>query len=102
LNSTGELSICKKRKFNVQVNDYTYPSPNKAIQQNKFELNNNDNSKAMQEKDLKKSCNRKIATNNSEMSNDNNNISSDNFTMNTQKMDKNPSPTKQHQRKIRC
>jgi hypothetical protein len=56
----------------------------------------------MQEKDLKKSCNRKIATNNSEMSNDNNNISSDNFTMNTQKMDKNPSPTKQHQRKIRC
>ena len=46
----------------------------------------------MQENDLKKSCNKKIATNNSDVSNDNNNISSDNITMKTQKMDKNPSP----------
>ena len=50
--------MCKKRKLDVPVNKYTYPSPNKAIQQNKFELNNNINSKAMQENDLKKSCNK--------------------------------------------
>jgi hypothetical protein len=38
--STGQLYMCKKRKLNISVNDYTYPSPSKAIQQNKFELNN--------------------------------------------------------------
>ena len=32
--------MCKTRKLNVSVNDNTYPSPNKAIQQNKIELNN--------------------------------------------------------------
>ena len=47
--STGELSMCKKRKSNVSVHDYTYPSPNKAIEQNKIELNNNFNSKVIQE-----------------------------------------------------
>jgi len=26
--------MCKKRKLNVTVNDYTYPSPSEAIQQN--------------------------------------------------------------------
>ena len=92
--------MCKKRKFNVQVNSYTYPSPNKAIQQNKFELNNNNTSKAMQEKDLKKSCNRKIATNNSDMSNDTNSISSDNITMKTQKMDKNQIPKNSTKEKL--
>jgi hypothetical protein len=39
LDSTGESIMCKKRKFNVSVNDNTYPSPSKAIQQNKIELN---------------------------------------------------------------
>ncbi len=46
----------------------------------------------MQENDLKKSCNKKIATNKTIVSNDNDNVSSDNITMKTQKMDKNPSP----------
>ena len=41
--------MCKKRKLNVSVNDYTYPRPNKAIQTNKIELNNNFNSEMMQE-----------------------------------------------------
>ena len=45
--------MCKKRKLDVPVNKYTYPSPSKAIQQNKFKLNNNINLKAMQENDLK-------------------------------------------------
>ena len=52
--------MCKKCKLNIPVNDYTYHSPNKAIQQNKFELNNRINSKAMQENDFKKSCNKKL------------------------------------------
>jgi hypothetical protein len=39
--STGELNRCKKCKLNVPVKDYTYPSPNKAIQTKKIELNNN-------------------------------------------------------------
>ena len=86
--------MCKKCKLNILVNDYTYPSPNKAIQQNKFELNNRINSKAMQENDLKKSCDKKFATNNSDVSNDNKNVSNDNITMKTQKMNKNPSPKK--------
>ena len=47
--STGELGMCKKPKLNVTVNDYTYPSPSKAIQQNKFELNNYFNLELMQE-----------------------------------------------------
>ena len=33
--------MCKKRKLNVSINDYTYPSPNKAIQQNKPIVTNN-------------------------------------------------------------
>ena len=41
--------MCKKCKLNITVNDYTYPSPNKAIQQNKFELNNYFNSEMIQE-----------------------------------------------------
>ena len=41
--------MCKKRKLNVSVNDYTYPNPNKAIQQNKIKLNNNFNSEMTQE-----------------------------------------------------
>ena len=44
-----ELDMCKKRKLNVTVNDYTYPSPNKAIQTNIIKLNNNVNSNRMQE-----------------------------------------------------
>ena len=47
--------MCKKHKLNVSVNDYTYPSPDKSIQQNKFELNNRINLKAMKENDIKKS-----------------------------------------------
>ena len=39
----------KQRKLNNSVNDNTYPSPSKAIQQNKIELNNNFNSEMMQE-----------------------------------------------------
>ena len=38
--STGELIMCMKCKLNDSVNDNTYPSPNKAIQQNKIKLNN--------------------------------------------------------------
>ena len=45
--------MCKKHKVNVSVNDYIYPSLNKTIQQNKIELNNKVNLKAMQENDLK-------------------------------------------------
>jgi len=48
LDSTGELYRCKKRKLNITVNDYTYPSPSKAIQQNKIKLNNKFNLKFMQ------------------------------------------------------
>ena len=57
--STGESYMYKKRKLNISVNEHTYPSQNKAIQQNEFELNNKINLKAMQENDLKKSCNKK-------------------------------------------
>ena len=39
--------MCKKHKINDS--DNTYPSPNKAIQQNKIELNNKLNLKKMQE-----------------------------------------------------
>jgi hypothetical protein len=49
LDSIGELYRHKKRKVNVSVNDYTYPSPSKAIQQNKFELSNYFNLEMMQE-----------------------------------------------------
>ena len=52
--------MCKKRKLNIPVNNYTYPSPNKAIQQSKFELNNKNNSKAMQENDLKNLATEKL------------------------------------------
>ena len=41
--------MCKKCKLNISVNDNTYPSPNKAIQQNKIEFNNKINSNKMQE-----------------------------------------------------
>jgi len=58
--ATGWIAIkCKKRKLNVTVNDFTYPSPNKAIQTNKIEFNNNFNSEIMQENISKKSCNKK-------------------------------------------
>ena len=33
--------MCKKHKLNITVNDNTYPSLSKAIQQNKIELDNN-------------------------------------------------------------
>ena len=69
--------MCKKRKLNVTVNDYTYPSPNKAIQTNKIELNNNYNSVIIQENTSKKSCNKKIVTNNNDVSNNINNVSND-------------------------
>ena len=48
--STGEFYACEKPKLNVSVNYYTYRSPNKAIQQNKNELNNNFNSEMMQKR----------------------------------------------------
>jgi hypothetical protein len=59
--STEELYTCKKRNLNVWVNDYTYPSPNKAIQQIKIELNIIINSKKMQENKSIKSCNKKMS-----------------------------------------
>ena len=59
--STGELNICKKRTLNVTVNDYTYPSPSKAIQTNKIEFNINFNSILMQENISKKSYNKKMS-----------------------------------------
>ena len=46
---TAQGNYCKKSKLNVTVNDYTYPSPNKAIQQKKIEVNNNLTSGVMQE-----------------------------------------------------
>ena len=39
----------KKCKLKNSINDNTYPSPNKAIQQNKIELNNIFNTEIMQE-----------------------------------------------------
>ena len=62
--------MCKKRKLNVSVNDYTYPSLNKAIQHDNFELNNYFNSEMVQDKISKKSCDKKMVTNNQNMSND--------------------------------
>ena len=56
--STGESIMCKKCKLNNSVNYNTYPSPHKAIQQNKIELNNKINSKVMQEK-IQKTCHKK-------------------------------------------
>ena len=41
--------MCTKCKLNVTVNDNTYPCLNKAIQQNKIELNNKFNSEMMHE-----------------------------------------------------
>ena len=70
--------MCKKRKLNVSVNDYTLPSPNKAIQQNKIELNNNFNSKIMQENISKKSCTRKVVINDHDVSNDITKVSNNN------------------------
>jgi hypothetical protein len=75
--------VYKKRKLNVSVNDYTYPSPSKAIQQNKIELNNEFNLEMMQENISKTSCNKNLVTNNNDVSNDTTNISSDNITMKT-------------------
>ena len=48
--------MCKKHKLNVSVDDNTYLSPNKAIQQNKIELNNKINSKKIQENKSTKNC----------------------------------------------
>ena len=79
-NSTGELYMCKKRKLNVSVNDYTYPSPYKAIQQNKNEFNNNFNSEMMQENISTKSCTKKLSP---IIMNDINNVSSNKITMKT-------------------
>ena len=73
--------MCKKCKLNISVNDNTYPSPNKAITQNKIELNNKFNSEMIQGKDIKKSCNEQIVTNNNDVSNDDTNVSRDNITM---------------------
>jgi hypothetical protein len=73
--------MCKKCKLNVSVNDYTYPSPSKAIPQKKNELNNKVSSEMMQENILKKSCNKKIVTTNNDVSNGITNVSSDNITM---------------------
>ena len=41
--------MCKKRKLNNSDNENNYPSPNKAIQQNKIELNNKTNLEMIQE-----------------------------------------------------
>ena len=41
--------MCKKRKLNNSFNENTCPSPNKANQQNKIELNNIINSEMKQE-----------------------------------------------------
>ena len=49
----GESTKCKKCIIIRPVNDNTYPSLNKAIQQNKIELNNKINQEAMQGNDLK-------------------------------------------------
>ncbi len=72
----------KKHKLNVTVNDYTYPGPSKAIQQNKIELNNNFNLKIMQENIFEKSCNKKLSLI-IMMCNDINNISKDHIIMKT-------------------
>ena len=74
--------MCKKCKLNVSVNDYTYPSPSKAIQQNKIELNNKFNSEMMQENILK-NLKQKNDTNKNDVSNDTTIVSSDNITMKT-------------------
>jgi hypothetical protein len=52
--------MCKKRKLNISVNDYTYPSSSNAIQQNKIEINNNSNLEIMQENISKKACSKKM------------------------------------------
>jgi hypothetical protein len=75
--------MCKERKLNILVNDYTDPSPNKAIQQKKIEVNNNLTLEVTQENISKKSCNKKIVTNHYYVSNDTTNVSSDNITMKT-------------------
>jgi rRNA maturation endonuclease Nob1 len=80
LDSIGELYRHKKRKVNVSVNDYTYPSPSKAIQQDKFKLNNNFNSEMMQE-NMSKNLAMKNVTNNHDVSNDITNVSSNNITL---------------------
>jgi hypothetical protein len=72
--------MCKKCKLNISVNDNTYPSPNKAIQQNKIKLID---SKIMQGSVSKKSCNKKKVTNHINVSNDTTNVSSNNITMKT-------------------
>ena len=64
-------------KLNVSVNDYTYPSPNKAIQQNKIELID---SKMMQGNKAKKTCNKSYVTKNINVSNDTTYVSCDNIT----------------------
>ena len=51
--------MCKKGKLNISVNNYTYPKPSKAIQQNKIESNDKFNNDTMQENTSQKSCNKK-------------------------------------------
>jgi hypothetical protein len=72
--------MCKKQTLNETVNNNTFPSPNKAIQQNKIKLNNRIGLNMMQEKISRKSCNKKCPSD-VNVSNDNNNVSSDNITM---------------------
>ncbi len=78
-NSTGESCMCKKLKLDVSVNDNTYPSPNKAIQQNKIELKNKINSKKMRETHQKYLAIKNV-TNNIDVSNDINHVSSNNIS----------------------
>jgi hypothetical protein len=74
--------MCKKCKLNVSVNDNTYPSPNKATQQNKITINNKINSKKMQENKSKNLATENVSTNN-DVSNDTTNVSCNNITMKT-------------------
>ena len=67
-------------------------------EENKIELNNSNNLTSMQEIMSEKSCNKKIVTDNINVSNDTTNISSDKVTMKNLKMDKiqNHPKTPQH------
>jgi len=81
--------MCKKRKLSNSVNDNTYPSPNKAIQQNQIDLNSKFDSKIYARKLSKRSCNKIIVTNNNDVSNDTTNVSSNYITMKTTNQNKN-------------
>ena len=72
----------KERKLIVSVNDFTYPSLNKAVQQKNIEVNKNLTSESVQENISKKSCNKNV-TNNYNVSSDITNVLSHNITMKT-------------------